>query len=64
MRLHSGHARSNIHLTSAPFPQDYGFIVPRNPYDTVQLSFTRGLIEVGGAGRRCVVTSPSAAVVC
>ncbi len=30
-----------------PF-QDYGFIVPQNPYDTVQLSFSRGLIEVRG----------------
>ena len=25
---------------------DYGFVVPRNPHDTVQLRFDRGLVEV------------------
>lgn len=27
-------------------PQDYGFLVPGNPHETVQLRFDRGLIEV------------------
>ncbi|PRW59274.1 histone-lysine N-methyltransferase setd3 [Chlorella sorokiniana] len=46
---------------------DYGFIVPRNPYDTVQLSFTRGLIEgakaFAGVGRDDMASNEEAEAV-
>lgn len=29
--------------------QDYGFVLPNNPFDTVQLRFDRGLVEVRGS---------------
>ena len=46
------HVRLAGDLSNDFLLMDYGFLIPDNPHDTVQLRFDPGLIEVRGAGRQ------------